>query len=218
MVILDASTPVNELNLYASIGSVLISLTLIIFSYLNTKKTISASIQNTKESIDANNINTRKTLESKRIEEKKAEIYKKLNEFYGPFNQLRLKSQLLYTEFADKFIKSSTDGRFRTLTFLLENGVSSITGNEKILLDEIIKVGEKCENLIQDKAGLIDDEALRTNWLPKASTHYLILRLAYSDCLKGDAEKFEKHTFPREIDELIEARIKALHKDLEILK
>jgi hypothetical protein len=210
-------TPVNQINLYASIGSILVSLGLIYFSYKNTQKTIDTTLINTQKSIEANNENTIKTLNSKKTEERKNEIYKKLNEFYGPFYQLRSKSKLLYIEFSEKFKKDEPNKNFRTLTFLLDNGVIAIPENEKILLNEIINIGEKCENLIHDKAGLIDDEELRTVWFPKASTHYLLIRLAYQGSLSGDSLKYSKYTFPTEIDTLIERRIKALQLELETL-
>ena len=40
----------------------------------------------------------RKTLNAKKEEEKRGDVYKKLNEFYGPLLQLRKKSNLLIEE------------------------------------------------------------------------------------------------------------------------
>lgn len=218
MFLLKAATeaPINWTNFWVSIGSIVVSIIVILVSYFNTRATLRSSNKNIERTLAANRENTEMTLRSKRIEEKKNEIYKKLNEFYGPFYQLRSKSQLLYNKFVQKYkSEQTTTEHFRTLTYLLEGGV--VEGNEKILLDEIIKIGEKCEALIHDKAGLIDDEDLRIKWLPMASTHYLILRLAYKGQLHGEAEKFKLHTFPMEIDALIEKRIKELQKELEEL-
>jgi hypothetical protein len=216
LILLSSLASINWLNLVASIGSILVSLALIYFSFRNTRKTVEVTIKNTEMSVSASKDNTLMTLNSKRIEEKKNEIYKKLNEFYGPFFQLRAKSQLLYNEFSEKFKSTSTDGQFRTLTYLLDGG--EVLGNEKVLLDEIIRIGEKCEKLIHEKAGLIDDDELRKIWFPKASTHYLILRLAYNKSLTGDSTKFQKHTFPNEIDGLVASRIEILQSELKELE
>ena len=217
MFLLEATTPINWVNFAASIGAVIVSILVILFSARNNRQTLDASKESVVKTLSANRENTEMTLHSKRIEEKKNEIYKKLNELYGPLYQLRSKSQLLYLKFVEKF-KNEIERKgetFRTLTYLLEGG--KVEGNEKILLEEIIKIGEKCEFLIHEKAGLIDDEELRTKWLPKASTHYLILRLAYQGQLHGESEKFKEHTFPIEIDVLIEKRIRELQKALQEL-
>ena len=87
--------------------------------------------------------------------------------------------------------------------------------NDKALLAEIIKIGEQCEKLIHDKAGLIDDETLRSEWFPKATKHFLILRLAYMGKLKGQTDLFEDSMFPFEIDGLIQNRINNLRIELK---
>lgn len=159
-------------------------------------------------------INTRLTVKSKRVEESKNEIYKKLNEFYGPLVQLRAKSNLLYQKFSTKYRES--DPEFKTLMYLLEG--NELTGNEKIMFEEILKVGNLTSTLIQEKAGLIDDERLRTIYFPRATTHFLVLELAYKKSLIGDVDKFKDSTFPRELDSLIEGRIVALQQELRSLK
>lgn len=210
-------------NQIGPIISGLISLAVIVFSYYTTKSTLKVSRENTEAANKASFKNTISTLNSKRIEEQKEEIYKKLNNFYSPFDQLRKKSSLLYEIFSNKFYerypekyeKNNPDKKFRTLVYLLDGG--TVEKNEKTLLDEIITIGEKCEKLIHDKAGLIDNEELRLKWFPKASTHYLILRLAYQGKLEGDTENLKIHVFPSEIDPLVEARIQSLHDQLKLL-
>lgn len=104
-----------------------------------------------------------KTLLSKKDEEKRQDIYKKLNEFYGPLLQLRKKSNILYNKFRASYISQYPN--FSTLTYLLDNGI--ISGNEKVLLDEIINIGIQCEKLIHEKSGLIDDADLGTSCYQK---------------------------------------------------
>lgn len=151
-----------------------------------------------------------RTLEEKKEEERRKDIYTKLNEFYGPLLQLRKKSNLLYEKFKANFILQ--DPNFSTLTYLLQG--NTMTGNDKVLLDEIIKIGEQCEALIHNKSGLIDDDNLRNLIIPKVTTHFLVLRLAYNNVLIGDSSKYTDLVFPRNFDFLIEQRIKQLESTL----
>lgn len=154
-----------------------------------------------------------KTLNAKKEDEERAEIRKKLDEFYGPLLQLRMKSNLLYQKFNEDF--RAADSNFSTLIYLLNSHVFS--GNNKILLEEIIKIGELTEKLIHEKAGLIDDTNLRTVVLPRATTHFLLIRLAYVGALSGDLDRFKTLTFPKDLDLLLEKKKKELEERLKKL-
>jgi hypothetical protein len=82
----------------------------------------------------------------------------------------------------------------------------------------MIKIGGLCEELIQNKAGLIDNEELRRKWFPLAAKHYLIIRLAYNRSLKGEVALYKDSMFPIQIDALIEERISTLQQELKSLK
>ncbi|WP_159798932.1 hypothetical protein [Flavobacterium sp. MK4S-17] len=172
--------PLDWLSYVKDLGPIIIGLLALWFSYIQIMK----------------------TLKAKKEDEERAEIRKKLDELYGPLLQLRKKSNLLYEKFTEKY--RVNDANFSTLIYLLNGHVFS--GNDKILLDEIIKIGELTEKLIHDKAGLIDDTNLRTVTLPLATTHFLILRLAYDGALTGDISRFTNLTFPRNLDQLLEQR------------
>lgn len=153
------------------------------------------------------------TLEAKKQDEERAQIRKKLDELYGPLLQLRMKSNLLYQKFSESF--RASDQNFSTLIYLLNGHV--FTGNDAVLLNAIIEIGKKTEDLIHEKAGLIDDTNLRTVVLPRAITHFLILRLAYQRALVGDTVKFRNLTFPKDLDTLLENRKKILEDRLDKL-
>jgi hypothetical protein len=155
----------------------------------------------------------RKTLKSRVVEDERKEIYKKLNDFYGPLLQLRKKSEKLYRLFSKRLGKEGEN--FRTLNHLLEG--KEMTENEKVLLEEIIKIGEKCEDLIHQKSGLIDDRELRNNILPRLTTHLLIIRIAFEGKLKNHTDEFNDLAFPREVDDLLEEKIQHLQKRLKEL-
>lgn len=151
-----------------------------------------------------------KLIRQKNREDEKKEIYKKLNEFYGPLIQYRKKSQKLYD-----ILKSNQAYPIPTLKALLDG--HEFTGNDKVLLEEIVKIGKECEDLILNKAGLIDDELLRVDLLPKASAHYYILRMAFQGIIKGDIERLEDYVFPQEFDFYVESKIGELQKRLTFL-
>ena len=85
------------------------------------------------------------------------------------------------------------------------------------MLEEILKLGEKCENLIHAKAGLIDDTELRTVTIPRATNHFLLIRLAHKGIISGEASKYKDLTFPRDLDTKLETRKKQLDEDLKTL-
>ena len=126
---------------------------------------------------------------------------------------MRKKSYILYQKFQKKY--RAKDANFSTLRYLL-NG-ETFEENENALLKEIINLGTACEKLIHENAGLIDDNDLRNNLIPRASTHYLLLRLAYEGSLTGDIENFIDSSFPVEIDAKLEARKTELEAQLNKL-
>jgi hypothetical protein len=90
----------------------------------------------------------RRVLQQQAHDEERKSIYKKLNSFYGPFQQLRGTSQELY-----KMFIPTQDGNFRTLTALLDG--KKFEGNDQILLEQIIDVSEKLDKLIVKQSGLV---------------------------------------------------------------
>lgn len=172
-------------------GVILIGVLAIVFSYLQ--------------------YNSGKSEEKRK--EKREDIHKKINEFYAPFLQLRKKSDILYDRFQKKHrIK---DSNFSTLRTLMDGG--KFEGNDNKLLEEIIKIGAKCEELIHSKAGLIDDKNLREQVLPNLTTHFLILRIAHEGKFDKETDRFDDLTFPKDVDELIEKRLSELESELKEL-
>ncbi|MEM9299099.1 MAG: hypothetical protein AAGA64_12020 [Bacteroidota bacterium] len=112
--------------------------------------------------IVSSQILNRRGLKHDKYSVERNEIYKKLNEFYGPFMQLRHKSKIFYKKF-----REDKPAGFSTLTALLEE--TKFKGNDRVLLDQIISIGEICEKLIHEKSGIIDDDHLSSNILPKAN-------------------------------------------------
>ena len=189
-------------KLIQDLGPTIVSLLAIAATFWVTRETLrSQSAQN----IIA--LNAQNDMEARQI------IQKKLNEFYGPLIQQRIKSSKLYDKFSAKY--RAIDVNFSTLIHLLNN--NQFQGNDKILLEQIIQLGEDSEKLIQEKSGLIDDPQLRLEILPRASTHFLLIKLAYKGDLKGNAAEFKDLTYPRELVSKLEERKVQLERDLDNL-
>jgi len=188
MVLLINSNGFIDLN---SFGPVIVGVVAIFFTYLQFKK----------------------TLDARKREEEIREIDNKLNSFYGPLIQLRKKSYLLYSLFAKNQKREIKN--YRTLIYLLEG--NKFSGNDEALLKEIISIGERCSELVENNAGLIDDEILRSDLIPKMNTHYLLLKLSHHGVLSEHHDEFKDFVFPSEIDSKLEERYKYLQERLKEL-
>jgi hypothetical protein len=193
--------PFELFKFIQDLGPTIVSIAAIVVTFWATKQTLkSQSDQN----IQA--LNAQKDLEVRQI------IQRKLDEFYGPLIQQRMKSAKLYEKFSKKY--RDKDKSFSTLIYLLNNKV--FEGNDKVLLEQIIKLGEESERLIQEKSGLIDDFDLRLE-ITRATTHFLLIKLAYNRELSGDIVEFEDLTYPKELVAKLEARRNKLEEELLIL-
>ncbi len=191
--------PFNILKFIQDLGPSIVSLIAILATFCVTNKTLkSQSDQNLKI------LNAQKDLEARQI------IQKKLDEFYGPLIQQRMKSLKLYEIFSKKYFEK--DENFSTLLYLLENHV--FEGNDKVFLEQIIKLGEESERLIQEKSGLIDDFELRSEIIPRATTHFLLIKLAFNKELTGSIAEFKDLTYPKEFVAKLETRKNQLEIEL----
>jgi len=198
----DIESSLDIWKFIQDLGPTLVSIIAVLATLWVTNKTLkSQTSQNLKT------LNAQKDIEARQI------IQQKLNEFYGPLIQQRIKSSKLYEKFSAKY--RAKDEKFSTLLYLLNN--NQFVGSDKILLEQIIKLGEDSERLIQEKSGLIDDAELRQEIIPRATTHFLLIRLAYKGDLKDNSDEFKDLTYPRELVSKLEERKSQLERELENL-
>jgi len=101
------------------------------------------------------------------------------------------------------------DNEFRTLTELLEG--TEFTGNDKVLLEQVMEATDKISDLTADKSGLIEDEEEELReLLSKARVHFRILRLAYENELSGDTERLKEYVYPKDLDDEIKRKKREL--------
>lgn len=101
-----------------------------------------------------------------RVGARRAELYKQLNEFYGPL-LLHLHSIYgLYSFFAPKY-KELYGSNFRTLTYLLME--AKFKRNDLKVIGQIVEIQEDMERLILSGAGLIDDFSIQIKEIAEAN-------------------------------------------------
>jgi len=174
--------------------------------------TLIASIVIAVKSLNRNAELTRRTLQQKTNDEEAKAIHQKLDEFYGPFSQLRGVSKLLYEIFRTR---QPDPQNFNTLLALL--GGKQFEGIDKVLLNEIMRVGDASEKLIEEKVGLVDDPDLQS-LIWKLGAHYRVIRLASQGALNLGGAEFHDYKFPKEIDDKIAAQMRKLRARLEELR
>ena len=182
----------------------------------------------------------RRVLREVRLSEQRKMLMTVLNDFYGPFHYylavVKAFSILLFV---------GKPKEFRTLTYLLnpaqeyktEQGKTKVylSESDKKILEEIIDIEKKLEELIINKGGIIDDPSLMFDYVPDpaktdidlkgkrvglialAITHFRVLRMAYKGDIQSEPERYEAYVYPRELDDKIYARIKSLQKELSAL-
>jgi hypothetical protein len=153
----------------------------------------------------------RRTLLQKAYEDEIKNIQERLNSFYGPFRQLLGTSERLYAEFRSHQQDPET---FRTLVALLKG--KQFVGNDKMLIEQIIEITTKLDELILSRSALISEELQPTLW--EASTHFRLIRLAYEGKLAGEPERFERFVYPRVLNDAINTEIDRLRQRLDVLR
>jgi len=133
---------------------------------------------------------------------------KLINDFYAPLLVLRRTSKELH-----KIFKNGKD--FRTLPKLIDG--EKYKDNDRVLIEEIIKIGNECKNIIVTKSGLIDDDDLREIYIPRLLTHYILIEKAFNNEIQKEVERFDGYEFPNEIDDILDNKVRDLINKLEEL-
>ena len=154
---------------------------------------------------------------SQRNKSKRDEIYKKLNSFYGPMRlQLKTSSEL-YELFSSSIMQRLNLNEFHTLPFILDG--NELNKTERTLLEQILKIGKAIEKLIDNNAGLIDDDDLHEEMVQLA-THLRIIREAKNGGYSTGTDKLtllESKTFPKpeKLEERVDQMFWKLKKKLK---
>ncbi len=155
--------------------------------------------------------------QNSRLQRKKSErdeIYKKINSFYGPI-RLQLKtSKEFYNLFCSSIKQRLGLDTFRTLPYILDG--NQLNKTEKTILKQILKIGKNIEQIINNNAGLIDDDNLHKEMVQLA-THLQIIREAYEGGYSIGSNKLpflENKTFP-DIEERVDEMFWKLKNELK---
>lgn len=145
------------------------------------------------------------------------EINKKLVEFYLPLRYFMLQSKMLYDTFAieEKEELKKEGKRFNTLRYLCDGG--TFNESDQVILDEIIKLGEEQNKLIES-SNWASDELNLSELLSKYSAHLKILKAAKTGKLTGKINIYKSYTFPIELPGALESKIFELNNESRCLK
>jgi SAM-dependent methyltransferase len=151
-----------------------------------------------------------------KFKEERDEIFRRLNNFYGPFKELRTQSRLLYNKFVLRLDEEhrKKNKRFRTLRYLLEGGEFNV--EQDCLLKQVLAINQDVLKLIESHSGVVDKPELQ-ELLGKLGAHIRIIQLAYDRKLTGPPEAFEDIVFPLAVDGAIESAILRLQDRLKEL-
>jgi hypothetical protein len=94
---------------------------------------------------------------------------------------------------------------------------NTLSTNNKKLLTEIVEIGSKCGELIIHRSGLVDNLYLRQDLLPKAASHFFILREVSNQSFVGEFERFKEYSLTVELDSKLENEVDKLKNRLKVL-
>lgn len=168
------------------------------------------SIYFNKKDLEQSTDYNERTLRHLQSEAYKEDIRRKLNEFYGPYQQRLATSKKLYDIFTENKPKE-----FRTLIALL--GGQSLQGNDQVIYEEILGITNELEELRIKNSGLVDDPDLRDT-LAQAGTHFRLIEHAYYGKIVGEADRFKGFVYPRKLNDMIDQKIQDLQTELKRLE
>ncbi|ROO74483.1 methyltransferase family protein [Vibrio crassostreae] len=143
-----------------------------------------------------------------------------LKNLYGPLNELREESKMLYSIFAlDLKARSRrVEGRhFKTISYLRQNNVNQLESFDKEVLEQIIQISRKNIDFIEDNGWAVQSKEL-SSLLGKLCAHFRILEiLAKEDNVNGPPILDNIH-FPLETDGAIDNEINKINNKIKALR
>ena len=140
------------------------------------------------------------------------DLQKKLDSFYIPF-LARSKANLTMAQ--DLRSRNSYTQRFLTKVFDKE-WIERLPVGDQTIFYEICRTAEILEKFIADNIALADQAMIP--YLIAALIHFRILHLAYSAKLGSDSAPFEKYSYPRQLEGVMELEIQRLNQRISILR
>ena len=150
-------------------------------------------------------------VENQNINERE-DIRYRLNNFFGPMQELRVESRTLYDVFAlkEKEYAEKSNIPFKTVRYLIEG--KTFSSHDQALLEEIVEIAKKQLELIEKEGWVVKNIHL-TELIGKLGAHIRVLLMAYEHKLDGMLEELEHLVFPLEIDGALDTEIRKLQDD-----
>lgn len=147
-------------------------------------------------------------------------LEERIRTLYGPLNELREESRLLYKIFAadlkDKYQKEKKT-RFRTLTYLRQNKPDSLDEWDREILFQIIEISRKNIDFIEANGWAVESTEL-SRLLGELCAHFRTMELAANGKLHGAPDTLKDIVFPLETDGAIENEIRRTQAAIQELR
>lgn len=174
---------------------------------------------------------------NEQISRRKDKITQQIVEFYVP-----IMTYLQISKALSRKLYAGKPKDFDLLSCLLgkdyldeKNNKIQLTEKELKLLDSILELSDKIEDIINKKAGLVEDKQLTMEYMPSKDitnitldidnknlgllglllVHYKVIKSARTGIIQGDFKYYDQFKFPREIVSVIENNYKKLKNELE---
>lgn len=182
-----------------------------IYTLRTNARNTQESLRHTAESVR----NSRESMIQEVNEAEMKELERKLDGFYGPYLHLSETNATLAHEL--KARQNQLGKNFRTLLALLDpEEKAALSENDKAIIAEIVSIDGALQELIEEKAGLLDDEVQRYLW--RADAHFRIIRLAHEGKLSGEPNRFVHYVYPLAVDNVLREEVKRLRARHEKLR
>lgn len=120
-------------------------------------------------------------------------VTKQLDELYGPLRLLTAHSKVLATKLKRGKGERGTGKNWNLLWKLDEVSESPV---DLVIATEIMKVNERIEELLMNRAGLLAGDGIEP--CQEFLTHYRLLRVAFDAAIEGEGEPLAEGSYPGE--------------------
>src|SRR5690242_262819 len=146
LVVLSSPGKAGIVSFMKDLGPIVVGLGAILATAVFNRAALTQRIQESTATERQRELESNRSVRLKQNEELRREIHEQLSSFYGPMQQLLGISGALYERFS-----AGRPAGYRTLVALLSG--ETFEGNDRVLLDAIIEIGEEMRGLIMKESG-----------------------------------------------------------------
>ncbi|CAH7310062.1 putative Methyltransferase domain-containing protein [Vibrio chagasii] len=143
-----------------------------------------------------------------------------LKNLYGPLNELREESKMLYSIFAIELkarVRRVEGKHFKTISYLRKNSINQLEPFDKEILEQIIQISRKHIDFIEDNGWAVQSTEL-SSLLGKLCAHFRILEILAKEQNVNGPAILDTIYFPLETDGAIDNEINKINSRIKALR